>query len=325
MFGWMAMTAALAISQPAPQDDTRDDPVTELGTVIVDGRRVEEQAKAFVASATDAPGTRSLARWERPVCPGVANLRAEAAQALIDRIAEVAMALGVETESPGCKPNLLIVAARADDAEAVVRRAIERSEFDFRPSRNGTDRGGEALEAFASSTAPVRWWHVSLPVGALMGEPAIALDGETSMGPAAGVPGTFGEAAPAPSIVVSSFSRTSSTIRNDLMRVIIVVDADQAAAAPFSALADYLAMVGLAQIDPEAEVGDAPTILNLFNSGAAQPTGGLTAWDAAFLIALYETRSNPSSLRQQENDMGRRMARILEREAAVADQGRQPG
>ncbi len=314
----MAVAAALAVSQPATQDDPQGDPVTELGTVIVDGRPVEEQAKAFVANATEAPGTRSLARWERPVCLGVANLQAEAAQALIDRMAEVAMALGVETESPGCKPNLLIVAARAGDAEAVVRRAIARSEFDFRPSRNGTDRGSDALEAFASSTAPVRWWHVSLPVGALMGEPAIALDGESLMGPAFGNP-EFGEPAPAPSILVSSFSRTSSTIRNDLMRVIIVVDADQAAAVPFSALADYLAMVGLAQIDPEAEVGGAPTILNLFNPDAAGSAGKLTAWDAAFLISLYETRSNPSSLRQQENDMGRRMARILEREAAVAN------
>lgn len=311
MFAWLAVASALALDPSVPQDDPNSDPVTELQSVLVDGRPLAEQARSFVVAATDAPRGRSLARWERPVCFGVVNLQTDAAQALIDRMAEVAVALGVRTEAPGCKPNLIVIAARSADAEAMVRGAIDRSEFDFRPARGGTDRGADALEAFASSTAPVRWWHVSLPVEARTGAPAILLDGESLT--------SGGEDAPALSIRVDSVSRTSSTIRNDLMRVIIVVDADQASAAPFSALADYLAMVGLAQIDPDAEVGDAPTILNLFNPDAAQPTRRLTDWDAAFLISLYEARSNPASLNHHQHDIGRRLARVLESSRSATD------
>lgn len=319
MFAWLAVASALAASPAVPQDAPRPDPATELGTVVVDGRPLAEQARAFVATATEAPRGRSLARWETPICFGVVNLQADVAQALIDRMAEVAVSVGVRTQPPGCKPNLLVIAARAADAEAVVRRAIDRSEFDFRPARGGTDRGSDALEAFASSTAPVRWWHVSLPVEARTGGAALLLDGESLMGPAFGAPTAFGEAAPALGIRVDSVSRTSSTTRNDLMRVIIVVDADQAAAVPFSALADYLAMVGLIQVDPDADVDDAPTILNLFNANATQPTRRMTDWDAAFLISLYEARNNPASLNQQQNDIGKRLARIVEGEQSATD------
>ncbi|HWQ85280.1 hypothetical protein [Brevundimonas sp.] len=319
MFAWLAVASALAMGPSAPQDDPNTDPVAQLPSVMVDGRPLAEQARSFVAAATEGPRHRSLARWETPICFGVANLKADAAQALIDRMAKVAVSLGVETQAPGCKPNLLVIAAHAADAEAVVRRAIDRSEFDFRPARGGTDRGRAALEAFASSTAPVRWWHVSLPVEVRTGGPALLLDGEGLMGPAFGAPGAFGEAAPVLTVRVDSLSRTRSTVRNDLMRVIIVVDADQAAAVPFPALADYIAMVGLAQIDPEAEVGDAPTILNLFNADASQPTRRMTDWDAAFLISLYEARSNPASLNHQEHDIGRRLARVLQSGESAAD------
>lgn len=317
MFAWLAVASALAMGPSAPQDDP--DPVAQLPSVVVDGRPLAEQARSFVAAATEGPRRRSLARWETPICFGVANLKADAAQALIDRMAKVAVSLGLETQPPGCKPNLLVIAAHAADAEAVVRRAIDRSEFDFRPARGGTDRGRAALEAFASSTAPVRWWHVSLPVEVRTGGPALLLDGESLMGPAFGPQSAFGEAAPVLSVNVDSLSRIRATTRNDLMRVIIVVDADQAAAVPFPALADYLAMVGLAQIDPEAEVGGAPTILNLFNADAIQPARRMTEWDAAFLISLYEARSNPASLNHQEHDIGRRLARVLQSGESAAD------
>lgn len=318
MLVWLAAALLLASEHQVPKDVPVQDPVTELAPVVVDGRPLDERARAFVAAATDGPPGRALARWERPLCIGVANLQPEVARAVIDRMSEVAVSVGVRTEPPDCKPNLLILAARSGDAEAVVRRAIARSEFDFRPTRGGTDRGRDALEAFASSTAPVRWWHVSLPVIASTGVPAQLLDNEHLMGPAAGAPSAFGEAAPVLSVQVDSVSRTHSAIRNDLMRVIIVIDVDQAAAVPLSALADYLALVGLAQIDPETRLDGAHTILNLFNADAKQHPPGMTEWDAALLISLYEARNNPASPNHQQIDMGRRLARVIEHESAAA-------
>jgi hypothetical protein len=57
----------------------------------------------------------------------------------------------------------------------------------------------------------------------------------------------------------------------------------------FAQVAAYVAMVGLLQMRPQANVGDAPTILNLF-AGAGKAPPGLTAWDESFLRAVYATR-----------------------------------
>jgi hypothetical protein len=55
----------------------------------------------------------------------------------------------------------------------------------------------------------------------------------------------------------------------------------------FQQLADYVAMVGLAEINPDANLGDAPTILNLFGANAGARSPGLTSWDQAILHSLY--------------------------------------
>ena len=54
-------------------------------------------------------------------------------------------------------------------------------------------------------------------------------------------------------------------------------------------MADYIGMVGLTELDIDADVGNTPTILRLFTSSQETPPSGLTAWDQAFLKALYHT------------------------------------
>jgi hypothetical protein len=59
----------------------------------------------------------------------------------------------------------------------------------------------------------------------------------------------------------------------------------------FGQLADYIAMIAMTELDPDAPLGTAPTILRLFTDRAADatPAAGLTPWDRAFLKALYHT------------------------------------
>jgi hypothetical protein len=54
-------------------------------------------------------------------------------------------------------------------------------------------------------------------------------------------------------------------------------------------LADYIAVVGLAEIDFDKDLGDAPTILHLFRTSGQSFDGGLSVWDQAFLKSLYDT------------------------------------
>ncbi|HEV2703211.1 MAG TPA: hypothetical protein VGV09_16410, partial [Steroidobacteraceae bacterium] len=55
-------------------------------------------------------------------------------------------------------------------------------------------------------------------------------------------------------------------------------------------------------------LGDAPTILKLFDGAAATAEPGLSSWDQAFLKALYET--DPST-KVQMNELGLHMMREI--------------
>src|SRR5208337_2809917 len=72
--------------------------------------------------------------------------------------------------------------------------------------------------------------------------------------------------------------------------------------------ADYVAMVGLAELKSPPHLGDAQTILKLFDGApdAAQP--GLSTWDQAFLKALYLT--DPAT-KVQRNQLGLEMVREI--------------
>src|SRR5262249_4026254 len=74
----------------------------------------------------------------------------------------------------------------------------------------------------------------------------------------------------------------------ELTSVIVVVDTRQTTNRNMGQLADYVAMVGLAQIRVAADPGTAPSILRLFQESEPQPRG-LSPWDEAFLHSLYAT------------------------------------
>ena len=88
---------------------------------------------------------------------------------------------------------------------------------------------------------------------------------------------------------------------------IIIVDMSKTGSVPFGALADYISMVALAQVDAEADLAGQSTILNLFD--APDVVGGLTDWDKDYLAALYAAPNDRSSAEQQENGVVRTLVR----------------
>ncbi len=73
-------------------------------------------------------------------------------------------------------------------------------------------------------------------------------------------------------------------------------------------LADYVAMVGLAQLNADLQLGDAPTILTLFSGTPQAASAGMTDWDQAFLKALYDTDQR---IKKQRSQISRDMVRVL--------------
>ena len=279
------------VPQTSSQQTTSGDPgATTVDDIEVQGLRLNEATQTFVdeITATAAAPGRGLALWRRSVCVGVINMRPEHARFMIDRVSTIAQALGVQPGEPGCKPEIII--SGTTDGPGMARILIEENPQAFRPASGSTDRGSKALRAFETSTAPVRWWHVSFPVSEDTGETAIRLLGEEP-----------------PSVTVRGRSLLRSGLRDEMKRALIIVDLSRMGHADFAQLTDYVAFVALAQTDPDADTSRFSTILNLFNDHASP--GGLTRWDAEYLLSLYGTAQDTTNPRFQQQAIVNRMIR----------------
>ena len=301
---WLALTASLAVllganlaAQPAateqPAAAQQGEPIDE---VVVRGRRMSEieadlriVVRDFIGDIVALPPGRGFARWHRQVCVGVNNLQTSAAQYIVDRISALALEVGLTPGEPGCVPDVIVIFAA--DAQELTTYMVDNWPRLFRPSAvaGGMTLSRAALDEFAESERAVRWWHVSMPVDARTGQRAIRLRGE---GP--------------PTVSVAGPSRMHDGTRDDLQNVIIVVDATKLTGTTWQQLADYLAVVSLAQVDPDASPAKYDSILNLFSNPAAY--SGLTDWDRSYVRALYEF-DQERRVEAQEGDLVSKMTR----------------
>ncbi len=309
--GLVSALAALAGAHaPAQESISRAPSESEAPAVgdevIVRGRRLEDiesdlrlHIRDFIGEVAVTPPGRGFARWHRAVCVGVHNLEASAAQYIADRISSLALDVGLEPGEPGCSPDVNIIFAT--DAKQTASYMVEKEPRVFMPvaGHAGMDLGRVALEAFAKSEKPIRWWHVSLPVGAVTGMAAI----ETSK--------LCGQLHCPPVTPVAGPSRIHNGTRDDLLYVIIIVDSTQLKGTTWQELGDYLAVVSLAQIDPDTNPADFDSILNLFSNPAAY--SGLTDWDRSYVRALYEFNQERLPHLQANQIVSRIAERELER------------
>jgi hypothetical protein len=281
--------AALLIAQVSAQESPAETPAPFeseapqiIDEVIVRGRRLEEiegdlrlHIRDFIDQIVVTPRGRGFARWHRRVCVGVYNLETSAAQYIVDRVSSLALDVGLEPGEPGCRPEVNIIFATNARETASAMVESDRRVFMRVGGHAGMDLGRGALEEFVESEKAVRWWHVSLPVDARTGAPAIELTKKNC-----------GEPLCAPQVSVAGPSRIHSGTRDDLRYVIILVDATKLRGTTWQQLGDYLAVVSLAQIDQQSDPAAFDSILNLFSNPAAY--SGLTDWDRSYVRALYE-------------------------------------
>jgi hypothetical protein len=266
-------------------------PAVDLGEVVSEGRRLEDMTRAFVREVAAPSNNRGLARWRDGVCVGVANLQNELSQYIVDRVSTIAADVGLRPGYPGCTPSIVIVAVA--DANTFTPAFVERRQRLFRVGGAGMDRGMAALERFKTNDQPVRWWIVSAPIDADTGQLATRLPGLASSVPTPDTPSGDIVTNYAPVIATRQASRLSTQIVDDTKRAFVVIDMDRIGEVSAQQLADYVAFVALAQIDPEADTSGFATILNVFDDPTQ--SDGLTQWDRAYLQGLYSavrTRRN---------------------------------
>lgn len=257
----LAITAAADTPAAQPPSDTIDSTTVEASQ---DRAAVERQVRIFVNAISVKPGDESLARWQAqiPLCPLVAGMPSKDGEYILSQVSKIAAAAGAPLAPVNCKGNFYIIATA--DPEGVIKAWSKR---DVRIFGEETDQGGTKIREFKASS-PVRVWYNT---------EFYKLDGT----PLGNSESRYTDMARATRIEINNYRALSS--------IIAIIDTRRVKDVSFGQVAAYVAMVGLAQIHPEANVTEAPTILNLFAAGKAPP--GLTAWDQSFLKAVYQTRS----------------------------------
>ena len=304
LIGWM-MAAALGGSQAQIQDQAQvQDRPTQLEDITVTAQRRADAARSFVGQVAAPARGSGLGRW-REICPGIVNLDRSVAQPIVDRMVQVAIDTGVRVQDPGCAANIVVVFAA--DAPGLTRALVDNDRRLFTQGGNGIDRGATALRDFRDTERPVRWWSLSVPINSETGRRAVRVPGDRAGGPDPRLARLFGcTSSPsdcvgvgAPIIQSTTSSLLSTPIVDQLYKTIVIVDAASVDGLNAAQLGDYLAMVTLSQVDPQAETGAFETVLNLFEDPEA--VVGLTDWDRAYLSSLYRSNSGRRSSIAQAN------------------------
>lgn len=260
-----------------------------LPEVTIEAQReaLEHRMDSFVRRITQDPRFRdeSIPRWRAPVCFAVAGLPTREGAFVLERLSRIASSAGARVGRRGCEYNFYVVFT------AEPNKLLQRI---FRLHRRVFDQGQglPAIQRFLSPSKPqaVRVWH-NVTVVTKDGIPinVDAACGSISVSGGGGVP-------------VSCQYYPLRITRYDVFDfsfALVIVDTTFPKGVKLGQVADFTAMVGLADIDPDADIGDAPSILRLFATSPDVPPSGLTTWDQAFLSALYHTDQSSSTQRSQ--------------------------
>jgi hypothetical protein len=272
-----ASTAATSLLAAPDKNDK-----TALDSITVQAQRqhdaLEKQVDSFVLGAIVHYSNVSLGRWDRPVCPLVAGLPKEQGEFVLARLSQIAAAAGAPLGQTDCKhPNLYIVVTA--DPERFLKKWRRRD------MRMFDDTHGELpIKRFLDTPRAIRVWYNTA-----------ATDQDGTSLPLDGLPGGAGGrgAVGLPLSVPTSRSTQASSMAFLMVEafssVIIIADVTRLEGVTFEQIADYVAMVGLAHVRPDSDVGSTPSILELFSAAADRSPQALSNWDAALLKALYET------------------------------------
>jgi hypothetical protein len=247
--------------------------IAEPAEVAPDRDAVRGAIGTFVANVTRWDGD-NVARWRAPVCPSVSGATTEQAEFIRSRVLELAASVNAPASSDkSCEANLLIALTDHPDQTWEAWRKSN-------PRMFGRD-AKDSMQRLVDGKRPVVSWQNS----------ALNADGRVAVKRNADRPTEFRV----------SDSRIRSGVSKDISSAVVVVNSSATGKATFGQLADYIAMVSLARIDPrldpDEDLAGSSTILRLFGSNQESAPKRLTNWDTAFLKGLY--RSSDPVLRQR--------------------------
>jgi hypothetical protein len=265
-------------AQGAPPE-TAIQPVQPPQVVIeAQQRALRQRVSRFVRTVVTQVGAyESLARWGVKVCPSTAGLPAQQNEFIVERISTIARSAGIPVADTGCKPNLRVMIT--SDPARLIKQMWSENPNEF-ADLSGQRATASEVRRFMEDPRPIRAWYGVELVGA--------------MGNELGEYSDLSHEDRAPKVNnLPTMSRIQIDDLQSIRSTLVVVDKGRIMGQHLGAVADYVALVGLAEVNLSGDYSSAESILSLF----IEPENGesiteLSAWDAAFLKALYATEQS---------------------------------
>ncbi len=310
----LAIATEAAEHSPAPAAATPAASKSEtLQEVTVQAQRAKlaPRVRKFVnqIAVPENGGASGLARWGvPPVCPLVSGLLRQDGEFILERLSEIARAAAVPLAGEHCNPNLYVLVTT--QPENLLRGMEKRNRaftFGYDPSDYLIPTHADVVDEFIETPRAVRVWYNSTGLDP-WGNPLHFVSGAILCLTGTVVPGCdpgryylWGGAPAGGSHLLFNTVWTFS-------RVFVIVDRRRLQGVTRGQLSDYVAMVGFAKLKPDPRLGDAPTILKLFDGAPRAAPAGMTEWDETFLKSLYKTEQTS---RQQRGEIARAMVRAI--------------
>jgi hypothetical protein len=312
-----AATGAAADQSQAPGAvPSTTNKIETLPEVTVTAKRfqLEQRVSKFVTQiAASENGGEGLARWDAPpACPLVSGLPRQDGEFILERLSQIGREAGVPLADEHCHPNLYVLVTA--DPEELLRGMEKRNRaytFGYdQSSYPPRETPAGVVDEFIRTLRPVKVWynplekdHWGQPLAYCQSQMVLPVCDEVHH-TAACDPNRYyrcgGAVAGGSHLVLNSVWTFDS--------VFVIVDQRRLHGVTRQQLADYVAMMGFAKLKSDARLGDAPTILKLFDGVAVAAPAGMTDWDRTFLKSLYATEQTS---KLQRGEIARSMVRDI--------------
>jgi len=289
---------------------------------VTGSRRMYHDFSRNFAAPTKMTG--KIARWERRICPVVAGQNPHSAAFITQHLKYVALAAGapVNTEAD-CAPNIDIIFTTTPQA---LLDTVNKNNQHYL----GYFSSVAQKNALATVTKPIQAWYATESTdikGRRFLDTGRSIAGGTSVQNFNGLVGQVGRADqagdnPATSagsaltdmapFFYSTGNHINDGIHTGFNHVLIVIDSTKLAGQDIVPLADYIAMLALSQVAAPNACQELPSIVNRMASGCEHTPNALTAFDLAYLQALYHMSAD-RSLMAQRSEIGDLMTDRLEK------------
>jgi hypothetical protein len=207
-------------------------------------------------------GTGTLSRWKEAVCVKTEGLPPAFEDYVSARVEAIAAAVKTPQQKRNpCNPNVYVIFT--NEPQRFIDTAIEKN-----PEILGYHYTAQ-LKKLKTIDRPIQAWHV------------------TGLQSEADLSSVVLDSVWAPPLIAPSATPISTGVHSFILFTLVVVDGKKVSGYPLGAIADYIAMLALAQVRLIDHCGELPSILDLMATACARTKSqSITAADLAYLQSL---------------------------------------